>query len=123
MICFKLLFSHILKSQVMLLKLKKKKRKLCSHVIVFNVLGGKSLSLYSFAWAFLSQQGLASISELHIRRLLKKHNKNLHKPDFRRVRAQYARQHYAEKGRDKRSAATKMFRLRNNGLEFFISLK
>ena len=93
----------------MLLKLKKKK--LCSHIIGFNVLCGKLLSLYNFAWAFILQQGFTSNSELHIRRLFKKYNKNLHKSDFFK-KSQYAvhfLQYYADKWRDDRSAATKTF--------------
>ena len=70
----------------MLLKLKKKS---CSHIIVSHVLCGKLLSLYSSAGAFTLRQGFVSNSELHVRRLFKQYNKNVHESDFRRVSTLY----------------------------------
>lgn len=70
-------------------KKKKGKRKLCSHIIVFNIPCGKSLSLYNFAGAFILQLGFPSNSELHVGRLFRKYNKNVHKSDFGRVSGLY----------------------------------
>lgn len=73
---------------------------------------------------FNLQQGFTSNSELHIRRLFKKYNKNLHKSDLRRVSTLYTFYSIMLISEETRSAAANMFQLRNNGLEFFfISLK
>lgn len=72
---------------------------------------------------FNLQQGFTSNSELHIRRLFKKYNKNLHKSDLRRVSTLYTFYSIMLIREETRSAAANMFQLRNNGLEFFYFFK
>lgn len=69
----------------MLLKLKKT----VEPHYCFQCPAWKAAVTVQFCLSLILQRGFIANSELHVRRLCKKYNKNVHEADFRRVSALY----------------------------------